>query len=65
MFVNPSSLAMLMIPEAHALQERWYTIALCFFFNTDSGADQFLTTDSLSQNNAVGPVNGTPIIRNL
>ena len=57
-FVAPSSHATRMIPAACASRARWYAIALCRFFNTDSGAVEFLTTDWLSQNTAVDPIRG-------
>ena len=39
-------------------------IVYCFF-KEDSGAVEFLTTDSLSQKTEVDPISGMPIIRNL
>jgi hypothetical protein len=48
MFVSPFSQATRMNPAACASLARWYAIALCRFFNTDSGAVVFLTTDWLS-----------------
>jgi hypothetical protein len=64
-FVFPSSFVTRIVPAATASLVRWYAIALCFFFQVDSGKVAFLVTASLSQNTFVGPSIGTPNIRNL
>ncbi len=63
--VRPSSFAIRIVPWAAASRTLWYAMALCFFFNVDSGLVQFATTPPLSQYMLAGPSMGMPNIRSL
>jgi hypothetical protein len=71
-FVNISAIllcvgshALRMVLAATACRTQWYAMALCFFFNVNSGFVKLLQTESLSQYTLVGQSIGTPNIWSL